>query len=375
MRILVLGCIVRVPLGGMAWHYLHYVLGLRKMGHDVYFFEDSHDYPSCYDPRRHVTDTDPTYGLRFTGQLFEQVDAGDRWAFYDAHADRWRGPVGESATEIACQADLLINVSGSNPIRPWFAPISTRVMVDTDPAFEQIRHLTDPGRRQLVRWHTHFFTFGENIPIRRALVPDDGLPWQATRQPIALEFWPAAAPQPGAHFTTVMQWERYPEREYAGVCYGQKRRSFEAYVDLPSHTGPILELALGSPSAPRDLLRSKGWHVTDPLEVTRDVWRYREYIQSSRGEFAIAKHGYVEGRTGWFSERSGAYLASGRPVVTQDTGFAEHLPTGEGLFAFANPVQAAEALARVQADYLHHCKAARRIAERYFDSYTVLDIF
>ena len=151
LRIVVLGYIVRGPIGGMAWHHLQYVLGLKALGHDVLFIEDSDDYPSCYDPSRHVVDGNPTYGLAFATEAFRRLGLGESWAFYDAHTGAWHGAAASWATRFCETADLVLNVSGVNPLRPWTAPIERRVFLDTDPLFTQIRHLTDAAKRNLAK--------------------------------------------------------------------------------------------------------------------------------------------------------------------------------------------------------------------------------
>lgn len=372
MRVLVLGYVIRAPIGGMAWHYLQYVMGLRDLGHDVYFIEDSDDFPRCYDPSRHVTDEDPTYGLGFARRTFREVGLADRWAYYDAHTSTWQGPRAEDAEGICREADLLLNISGVNPLRPWLMDVPERVFIDTDPVFEQIRQLTVSERRERAAGHTSFFTFGVNLPHGRSRIPDDGLPWRPTRQPVVLDAWSVEPAPEDGRITTVMQWDSYPAREYEGRHYGMKSESFQPYLDLPSRTDAILELALGSESAPREMLRERGWMLRDPLEVTRTPWRYQRYLQESRAELGIAKHGYVAGWSGWFSERSAAYLASGRPVVAQDTGFTDWLDTGQGLLAFRDPEGAVQALQSLEKDYAEHCRAARRLAEEKFDASTVL---
>ena len=368
LRIVVLGFIVRGPLGGLAWHHLQYLMGLACLGHDVHFLEDSDNYPSCYDPARDLTDTDPTYGLAFATRTFEKLGLGNRWAYHDAHTSRWLGPCADKIREVCSTADLLLNISGVNPIRPWLEGIPVRALVDTDPAFTQIRHLTDPVARNFASQHTVFFSFGENIGRSESAVPDDGLTWHPARQPIVLDAWPVTAGPVDGMFTTVMQWGSYPSREYKGIYYGMKSDSFGPYMDLPQDTGGILELAVGSPSAPRSLLRDKGWSVRNPLEPTRNPWTYQEYIQNSKAEFSIAKHGYVVSRCGWFSERSAAYLASGRPVVVQETGFSNWLPTGAGVIAFNTLEEAVAGIKEVNGRYEYHCKAAREIAQEYFDA-------
>lgn len=372
LRIIVLGYLVRGPIGGMAWHHLQYVLGLHLLGHDVCFAEDSDDYPSCYDPARGVVDGDPTYGLAFCDAAFRRIGLADRWTYYDAHHGRWHGPAADQALKRFAAADVVLNLSGVNPLRSWAETIPVRVLVDTDPLFTQVRHLTDPAARTAALAHTAFFTFGENIPAGRSTVPSDGLPWEATRQPVVLSWWPVTVGPAEGRFTSVMQWDSYPPMEHAGRVYGMKSLSFEPFWDLPAHVEPRLELALGSSSAPRERLLARGWLLRDPLEVTRDPWTYQAYLRQSKAEFGIAKHGYVASRSGWFSERSAAYLASGRPCLVQDTGFSEHLPCCEGLIPFRTLAEAVAGIADIDQRYVDHCRAAREIAAEHFDAAKVL---
>jgi len=372
LRVVVLGYIVRGPLGGLAWHHLQYVLGLARLGHDVYFLEDSDDYPACYDPVRNVTDTDPTYGLDFAARTFDRVGLGERWAYHDAHTGRWLGPAAGSARDVFATADLLLNLSGVNPLRPWAERVPMRVLIDTDPAFTQIRHLSDPAARARAKLHTAFFSFGENLAAGRSQVPADGFPWRPTRQPIVMEAWPVTQGPARGNLTTVLQWESYPARSHGGRRYGLKAESFSPYLDMPARVGPVFELALGGPTAPRDLLRQKGWGLRDSQEVTRDPWTYQRYLAESRAEFSVAKAGYVDSWSGWFSERSAGYLASGRPVLVQDTGFTDWLPTGEGALAFRTPEEAVAGVEALDRRYEHHCRVARELAQEYFDARKVL---
>jgi hypothetical protein len=373
LRIVVLGYVVRGPLGGMAWHHLQYVMGLARLGHEVYFIEDSSDSPwCCYDPIRHLTDADPAYGLEFAAHTFRRAGLEHCWAYYDAHTSRWFGPSAEGICHICANADLLLDLGGVNPIRPWVMAIPRRILVDTDPVFTQIRHLTDPAARQLALQHTAFFSFGENIKSPQSAMPDDGLPWRRTRQPIVMDAWQVTPGPTQGKFTTIMQWESYGTAEYGNTRYGMKSNSFASFLDLPAHVGPILELAVGSSTAPRPLLRSKGWALRDPLEAAPDPWAYQGYIRQSKGEFTVAKQGYVVSRSGWFSERSAAYLASGRPVVTQETGFSDWLEVGSGVIPFSTLDEATNAIEEINGKYQVHCRAARALAETYFNSDRVL---
>ncbi len=372
LRIIVLGYIVRGPLGGMAWSDLHYLMGLVDLGHDVYFVEDSDDYPSCYDPARNTIGTDPSYGLEFAERAFLRVGFEDRWAYYDAHTRRWLGPCADRIVEICAGADLLLNLGGVNPLRPWLLPIPARVLVDKDPLFTQIRHLSDDTARDRARGHTAFFSFGENIGRVGCAVPADGFPWQSTRHPIFLDAWPVTPGPADGRFTTVMQWDSYAAREHGGCRYGMKSDSFTPYLDLPARAGRIFELAIGSSATPRAFLASRGWAVLDPVELSWDPWAYQRYIRESKAEWSVAKHGYVVSRSGWFSERSASYLASGRPVLVQETGFSDWLPTGAGVVPFTSPEEALAGVEMINSHYDFHSKTARALAEECFDSCKVL---
>jgi hypothetical protein len=192
LRIVVLGYIVRGPIGGMAWHHLNYTLGLARLGHEVLFLEDSDDYESCYDPSTHQVGADPTYGLKFAAQAFGRLGLSDKWAYYDAHTRQWLGAAAERAVGFCEQADVLVNVSGVNPVRPWLENIPVRALIDTDPVFTQIRHLTDAAARSRATQHSAFFSFGELIATPQSAIPDDHFPWQPTRQPLVLDAWPFA---------------------------------------------------------------------------------------------------------------------------------------------------------------------------------------
>jgi hypothetical protein len=371
LRIVVLGYIVRGPLGGHAWHHLHYVAGLARLGHDVWFIEDSDDYPSCYDPVRDVTDTDPSYGIAFARAAFARVGLERRWAYYDVHKSCWHGPAAHHAPETCRSADLVLNLSGMAPLRHWLGDVPARVFVDTDPGFTQARHIEDGDARLRAAEHTAFFTFAENVG-GSATLPDDGLLWQPTRQPVVTDLWPDVPPPREGPVTTVMLWDSYPPIEADGMRLGLKSDSFMTYLDLPARVEPTLELAVGSPTAPRELLRERGWQVVDARRPTRSIESYQGYIQQSRAEFTVAKHGYVATRSGWFSERSANYLSTGRPVVTQETGFSSWLPSGLGVLPFSTLDEATAAIAELQGRYEEHCKAAREIADEYFDSTRVL---
>lgn len=372
LRIVVCGFVVRGPVGGLSWHHLHYVLGLAELGHEVWFCEDSGDYPLCYDPDRGVVDADASYGLAYAQRVFDHIGFGERWAYHDQlNGGAWRGGIGERMQAICRSSDVMINVSGINPLRPWLQGIPVRALIDTDPVFTQVDILNDGERRNFATGHNAFFTFGESIGQPGCEVPDDGLPWRATRQPLSLRHWPASPGPADGAWSTVMVWDPYQEREWQGRRWGMKSVEMEKVIDLPSRCTERFEVALGG-SAPRDRLAAQGWTLRDPLAITRDPWTYQEYLRASKAEFSVAKHAYVASRSGWFSERSANYMALGRPVVAQDTGFTRHLPCGEGLLAFNTPDEAAAAVRTVSADYARHAAAARELAHDAFAPARVL---
>ncbi|HWQ90873.1 MAG TPA: hypothetical protein VN673_04325 [Clostridia bacterium] len=372
LRIIALGYIVRWPLGGMVWSNLHFLMGLRDLGHEVYYFEDSDDYASCYDPARCLTDTNPSYGLSFAANVLGKLSFGEHWAFHDAHTSTWHGPLAKNALSIAKSADLVLNLACANPLRPWLRNIPKRVYLDEDPAFTQIRLLTDERARLKALEHNFFATFGENIPRGTSHLPLDNLPWVATRQPVYLNAVPGASPAPSGKFTTVMQWQSYRTLNFNGIRYGVKAESFEPLLDLPGSTGPVFQIALGGPNVPRAMLRGKGWDLVNPLPLSQDPWTYETFIRHSRAEFGLAKEGYVVANTGWFSERSACYLAMGRPVLAQETGFSEWLKCSAGVVPFTTPKQAADGVREITSRYAAHCSAARAIAEEYFHSRKIL---
>jgi hypothetical protein len=374
--VIVLGSLIREPTGGNAWANLSYVHGLAELGHDVYYVEDSDDYPACYDPRISAATTDPTYGLRFAANTFARLGLGDRWAYYDAHDDEWKGARARDARALCKSADLIVSYSGmwGNPLREWLQTVPRRSMIDGDPGFTQVRNLVDPMFRRRCEAYTAFFTIGANIGKPHCTIPADGFPWETTRPPISLAAWPCVPVPLNARYTTVMQWETFPKpMRYGDLSLATKSESFQAFADLPRRLGPIFEVGVRSRwASPDAMLRRAGWEIADIDGISRDPWAYQSFIQRSRAEFGIAKAAYVETQSGWFSERSAAYLASGRPVLHQDTGFPDWLPCGKGVFAFRSPDEVIDAVSRIDSDYDVHCRAARELAAEYFSGERVL---
>jgi hypothetical protein len=380
LRIVVTGLIGQHPMGGVAWDYVQFPLGLDRLGHDVYYLEDSGEWP--YRPeggaRREewlVPDCGPN--VAHLAAVMEQFGLGDRWAYRcPMQPPRWFGLSDRRRNEVLRSADLLINVSGTLRRPDEYRSIPRLAYIDSDPVFTQIK-LARGSRRLLRRVGAHdvHFSFGERLP---ADVPATGHDWRPTRQPIVLSEWRPAERVRDA-FTTVMNWTSYDTVVHAGRRYGQKNVEFRRFLELPRLVRPTtLEVAVKAinrsrgPGSTLARLARHGWRVADPALVSRDLDSYRSYVATSRGEWSVAKNGYVQGSPGWFSCRSACYLAAGRPVVVQDTGFSRVMPAGEGLLAFSTLDEAAEGIRAVEADYGRHARAARAIAEAYFDSDKVL---
>lgn len=366
-RVVVCGLAGAVPVGGMGLHYLQYCLGLRDLGVEVFYLEDHWAWP--YHPDRRDVIEDASYTIAWLTDLFEAFDLP--WAYMDPHGD-YHGTDRRDVHGRCATADLLINLSGGLFPFEHHRKARTLAFVDTDSAFNQVRALTgNDDLRVLMEMHDLHFTFAEAIGEPWCRIPDVGLRWRPTRQPVHLPLWDEDH-EIGGTWTTVMNWRSYGTVTWEGETWGQKDAAFPVVWDLPARTGLALEIALDGP-APREELRAAGWSVVDPLPRSRTIWDLQDYIHASRGELTVQKQAFVRSRSGWFAERSANYLAAGRPVVAQDTGWSSFLPTdGGGLFPFSTPEQAADALHTVEADPAHHAICARRIAEREFDARTVL---
>jgi hypothetical protein len=382
LRIVVTGLLAQHPLGGVTWDYLQYPLGLARLGHDVWYLEDSGEWP--YDVNgpggRASSVEDCSANLERLRSVMDRIGLADRWMYRCPIGSTWFGLADAQRESVIGSADLLLNVSGTLHRPERYRSIPRLAYVDSDPVFTQVKIASGAGRFPArVDQHDVHFSFGERIGESLSeAVPRTRFDWQPTRQPIVLSEWPRAASGRSV-YTTVLNWASYAAPSYNGCRYGQKNVEFAHFMELPELVAPVeLEVAVkavrrrGKPTAPVERMQRLGWRVVSPDVVCPDLDSYREYITSSRGEWSVAKHGYVVGQPGWFSCRSACYLAAGRPVVVQDTGFADVLPVGEGIVAFRTLDEAVDALADVESRYAHHSRAAREIAEEYFDSNRVL---
>lgn len=378
MRIIVTGLIGQYAFGGVTWDYMQYVLGFRALGHDVWYLEDTAMW--AYDPVKQEPTAECAHNTNYLERVMREFDLGDRWIYRNGADGRYYG-VGdaEKAEQILKSADVLANVSGACWLREPTAAIPLKLFLDGDPMFTQISLATDPGTEYAMRVaaHERHFSFGMNIGNTACHVPTAGLDWRPTVQPVALDWWKKTLMPPGAEhiaegaWTTVMNWASYPPKEFEGRTYGQKDIEFERFRDLPSMTDEKFVLAMGQgvgQNRPTSLLEEKGWRIIEPDVHIPDYASYHDFLTNSKGEWSIAKNGYVRSMSGWFSCRSACYLAAGKPVVVQDTGWTDHLPSGEGVLAFNTLQEAADALETISSDYGHHCRAARAYAEKHFDA-------
>jgi hypothetical protein len=362
LKILLSGMVAGDPCqGGATWAVLQYVAGLRSLAHDVLLVE-------------------PVQADRLdrAGEAMVYFDSlpllDGRAALLAGGSEETLGLSFAELAKFASEADLLINISGMLRDERLLESIPVRAFLDLDPGFNQVWHVT--GEDMGLDLHTHFLTVGQSLGRDDCPIPDCGRTWIPTLPPVALDRWPLEpAPPRRDAFTSVGHWRSYGSLEYEGVHYGQRAHSLRQLIDLPERSESFFQLALGiHPDETSDLeaLRGHGWELIDPYEVAGDPHSYAEFVRGSKGELSVAKSGYVASRSGWFSDRSACYLASGRPVVAQETGFSDFLPTGEGLLAFATAAEAADVVATVEADLDRHATAARALAEEHFDARRVL---
>ena len=364
MNIIFAGIMGRHPYGGVAWCSLHYLLGLQQLGHRVWYLEDTGE---CnYDPIENTVSMDPSYAVEFIRTSLRRHGLEDRWCYIDFQGG-YHGSSREDWLRVCAEADLFLNLSGGCWFwRDEYARIPHAAFIDSDPAFTQIDIARrGPDHAKFFEPFDALFTFGRNIGTPACPVATGGLRWEHTWQPTSLDEWRPIGPPAHRCFTTVMTWKIHSFEDIGG----NKDSEFLKVLELPARTDACLELAV---NGPQEFLRSHGWRCRDAFAVSADLDGYRRFIRGSLGEFSVAKHTYVATNSGWFSDRTECYLASGRPAVVQDTGFSAHLPTGEGLLAFETVEQARDALAAVDLDYERHSRAAREVAAAHFASDVVL---
>jgi hypothetical protein len=389
-RLVVLGTLAANPYSGMAWMHGQITAGLLRLGHDVYYLETSSSWP--YDPVRQEKVCDSDYAVPYLARIADRFGFGDRWAYRRSYSDKaWLGPAAAVAEQLLLDAEATLSIVGCTRLAEEGLEVSRLVFVDTDPLWPQIRYAQgDPDVRSLVDEHDEVITYGENIGRDGCRVPPLPKTRGWMRQPVLLDMWATSDP-PRDAYTTVANWKQGGrDLLFEGEQYGwSKDVEFLRVLELPERVDVPIELATNlSPSdaletpegeqvpawgagSAQGVLLDHGWRLVD-ASFTADPFVYQEYVKSSRAQFSVARDMHVRLRSGWFSERDACYLAAGRPVVTQDTGFGDMIPTGEGLLSWTTLDEAVAAIEEVERDYERHARAARELAEDYFDAAKVL---
>ena len=392
LRIVVVGTLASNPYAGMAWMHMQITAGLHRLGHDAYYFETTSTWP--YDPVRQMKVCDSEYSVPYLARVAESFGLSGRWAYRRSYSDKeWLGMSSQKAQELLETSDAVFNVAGATRFAEEGLRVGRLVYFGTDPVFQELAFANrDEDTLTLFEEHSDAVTYGENIGVGDCAIPPLPNLKSRTWQPVLLDLWQSGQPSKD-EFTTLGNWRQEGrDVEYLGnKYYWSKDREFLKFIDLPGRTDQPIELAtnlngpgstdvrtgeavraLGVDGEAYLLLKNHGWRLVHGPEFTTDPWSYRDYVRGSRGEFTVARDLNVRLRSGWFSERSACYLAAGRPVITQDTGFGRVLPTGEGLFAFNTMDEILAAFDAINSDYERHSSGARNIAEEYFRAETVL---
>ena len=369
LKIVILGMMGRCPFGGQTWLYLNWLRGFQQLGHEVWYVEDDSVWP--YDPRQNTVTDDASYAIHHIQSCMERIGIHNQWAY--RLADRKGACFGISDTqldELYRSCDVLLNVVGATDLREEHLRARLRVYVETDPVTAELllANGDEHTSREFAKYD-RIFSYGENYGATDCRVPLNGIEYGKTRQPVDLDLWPMAYDPEARFFTTIGNFRQNGnDIVYRGeLYYWSKHYEWEKFLGLPLRTLQPFELAMNCEGEDRQRLQQHNWNLVSPLLMSLDVFgAYPAYFRQSRGEFTVAKDQNVRLRSGWFSERDACYLACGKPVIAQDTGFGKVLPSGEGLFAFTTMEQALVAIESINSDYRRHCESARAIAEEYF---------
>jgi len=372
-RVVVSGILFWYPLAGVTFQFLHYLLGLRRLGYDVYYIEDSGRY--VYDPGLNDLTPEADGNVARVAPILEANGFAGKWAFRGAYpGGRCFGLSELEIHRLYRDCDAFLNVTGAQELRQEHLRCKRRLYIESDPFAAQVK--AAQGNQQAIEalaGHDMHFTFGENIGSPGCDVPTAGFTWLPTRQPVALELWQHRW-APGERYTTITTWKNKGKdvTHQGETYYWTKDREFERVLDLPLLAKVPFELAVSASEEVREKLARHDWHQRESLPLSSDLDSYRTYIQRSRGEFTVARDQYVRPNTGWFSDRTACYLAAGRPVITQDTGFGQHLPTGRGLFSFRTTDDVLAAIEAIESDYRGHARDAAELATEYFAAEKVI---
>lgn len=375
-KLIVFGIIFWYPLAGVTYQFLHYLIGLRRLGWDVYYVEDSSRW--VFDVSDFELTPDASTNVSMVAPVLDKSGFEGKWVFRGAYQGGKCYGMGEAQlTQLYREADAFLNVTASQELREEHMSIPRRIFVESDPFHVQVKVLEgDLKTLNALAAHDMHFSFGENLGQPDCDLPIELVCWRPTRQPVLMDLWENPYPPvDDSVFTTVTTWKnKGKDLVFRGqTYYWTKDREFMKIIDLPRRRPVKFELAtVVEEESARRILYENGWSIVPSLPISRDIDKYREYIQKSRGEFTVTKEQVVRPRTGWFSDRSATFLAAGRPVITQETGFSKFLPTGKGLFGFLTMDEILSAVDVIQSDYAGNCRAAREIAQEYFAAEKVL---
>jgi len=372
-RIIVASYLVRLPVGGYLSWMLQWLAGFQRLGHEVYFVEKAGWPNSCYDPSTWVGSDECSYGTAVLDDLLRKFDLTGRWCFVDA-AGQYHGLSRDQIESVFQTADLFVDHLRACEWAEEAATGPVRVLVDGEPGFTQMQMVLNQRASKHLDVFDQYYSVGLNVGSSECAVPTAGKTWRPVFDPVVVDFFPKVPADEDACFTTIMSWQAHDPIEFDGATYGQKDIEFPKFIDLPQRTATGFELAIAG-NAPHDDLRAHGWRLKEAAAETVSFDSWGEYIRGSRGEFSVCKNVFTATNSGFFSDRSAIYLASGRPVVMQETGFSSHLPCGRGLFAVRDVVEAAAAIDEIQGNYEEHSQWAREIAYEYLDASKVLSKF
>jgi hypothetical protein len=377
-RIVVMGFAAGCPIAGVVWQHIHYIVGMQRLGHDVYYIEDSARLP--YNPVTYQITDDYSYAAGILDRLSREYGFEGRWSYCARYLPETpcAGMPLSRVAELYREADAILNVCGSQEFNEDLLKSDRILYVESDPGVEQIK--VDKGESSTVEYlkaHRALFTFGESIGAEEFPVPLHGFRWLATRQPVVTDLWHTDIPSAqNAVFTSVANWNTSGKKdiEWRGEKYlWSKSLEFLKFIEAPKVAGEEFELATTiNDAALRERFAANGWRFTSPDQMSIEYDEYRDYLRTSKGEFTVAKDQYVRLNTGWFSDRTACYLASGRPAITQETGFTRHYGQQKGLYAFRTLEEVGEAVREINTDYAAHCRAAFEVAKEYFEAEKVL---
>jgi hypothetical protein len=374
-RIVVWGLLAAYPFGGMTWQVLHHLVGFRLLGFDVWYVEDSDR--RVYDAQTYKLTFDSRTNVRYLARWMEALGLDDRWIFRPPRQAECVGARTRSGLAgLYREADAVFNLCGAQEVRADHDEISSLVLLETDPVANQVAAAQgDREKIEELDRYDHLFTYGANLGAPDCRVPVDGYRWLPTRPPVHVEWWSTMSDPPAdAPLTTIAKWAHSgKDVTWRGeTWHWSKHLEFRRFMDLPASARLPLELAVSAiDESEKEELRRRGWRITRSSRAANPL-AYRSYIHASLGEFTVAKEQYVRPRSGWFSDRSVCYLASGRPVVMQDTGFTSSVPTGHGLLGFKSEEEALTCIEEIGADHHRHCQAARELARDFFEVRHVL---